>query len=300
MESLQKILDELGITHWGYTEESLASSYENYKAWVEKGDVGTLSYLTGEKKEKREDLKNYFPEFQSALVFAFPYYQTKKNLRPYQNIKIASYVLGFKGKDYHTYLREKLNQISEVIKSDAKDIQIQFTLDTQPVLERDLAYKAGLGWFGKNSMLIDRGQGSYFIIGSLLLNQKLPLKIATPIKADHCGTCTACLEACPTDAISDERTIIAEKCISTFTIEHFKPTPPPVGFEKAKEWIFGCDICQEVCPWNEKKLKTLKQNQLEDSEIKSFFLDDSKSNILQKLNSMSNRAYRKLFKDTPA
>ncbi len=291
-------LESLGISDWGYTEESNAKTFHYFQNWVESGDVGVLNYLKDERAQKRKSIKNYYPEFQSALVFMFPYSQTKKNLESKKSkLKLASYVFGFNGEDYHQHLKRKLSILKDEMKKQLPTIEIKFTLDTQPVLERDLAYRSGLGWFGKNSMLISRSEGSYFIIGSLLLNQKLDIH-AQNVSVDHCGNCTACLDACPTKAISDNRTIIADKCISTFTIEIFKEAPPPEGYNQSNGEIFGCDICQEVCPWNEKKLKTLKAQNIEGPLI-DFFYEREKQVIIEDLEAMTNRSFRKVFSNTP-
>lgn len=294
----ENFLKQCGVADWGYTEQSKAQSYDHFQNWVEKGDVGVLSYLEGERGQKRKDLKDYMPEFESALVFLFPYSQTKKNLEAINSqYKIASYVFGFEGEDYHHFLRRKLSLIKDKIALDIPGVDIKFTLDTQPVLERDLAYRSGLGWFGKNSMLISREHGSYFIIGSLLLNKKLDLQTRS-ISPDHCGTCTDCIAHCPTDAINDDKTIIADKCVSTYTIEVFKDVPAPDGYENSNGEIFGCDICQEVCPWNIKALKEMVPQKIEHKLI-DFFYERDKEEILSDLDKMSNREFRREFKGTP-
>src|SRR5690606_21900042 len=183
------------------------------------------------------------PEFQSALVFLFSYQEAKKWLMENKEYTVAGYSLGFGGEDYHRALKSRLQRIAESL--NRPEIKIFFSLDAQPIMERDLAYRAGLGWFGKNSMLISRKEGSYFIIGSILFSEKLEVE-PNQIELDHCGKCNACAESCPTEAIDPQtRTLISEKCISTFTIETFKEAPAPDGFEKSRGEIFGCDICQD-------------------------------------------------------
>ncbi len=250
----EEFLKSLGIVDWGYTEESEAKSFDRFSSWVNQGQAGPLHYLTDHRKSLREDLHKVYPAFQSALVFLFSYRPTKKWMLENDNHRIASYALGFEGADYHHVLKEKLNLLFKKLQEVHPGLESFQSLDAQPILERDLAYRAGLGWFGKNSMLISRKEGSYFIIGSLLLNQKLSLKEKVA-DVDHCGTCTACADACPTDAIDlESRTLTASQCISTFTIEIMKEADPPKGFEKSRGEIFGCDICQDVCPWNSKPL----------------------------------------------
>lgn len=249
----EEFLRGLGVLDWGYTEEPVPHSLSHYESWANENKHGPLGYLNDHRRHLRRDLRHVYPEFQSALVFLFSYQETKKWMLENQKYEIAAYALGFEGDDYHRALKEKLIKILEQLND--PELGYFFSLDAQPVLERDLAYRAGLGWFGKNSMLIHQKAGSYFIIGSILLNKKLPLATGK-IDVDHCGQCTACADACPTDAIDVEtRTLKASDCISTFTIELFKDATPPVGFDKSRGEIFGCDICQDVCPWNRKPLE---------------------------------------------
>jgi epoxyqueuosine reductase len=189
-----------------------------------------------------------------------------------------------------------LNEIGEKLKIDLPELEYKISLDVHPVLERDLAYRSGLGWFGKNSMLINQENGSYTLIGSLLLNQKLELPIKSPA-SDHCGTCTRCIDACPTNAIDgDMRVIESKKCISTFTIEQFKDGPAPSGFPVETKEVFGCDICQEVCPWNNKPLaKAIPEESA--SELVKFFNRDIQT-IHDDISAMSNNAYKRFFKGT--
>ena len=311
-QKLKEVLKEFDIELYGLVNDSRPSSYDSFNSWVKRGDHGELGYLADERKEKRSDIKNYFPEFSQALVMAFDYSKSSKVLNEFyesqksNGLKIASYVLGFDGIDYHFFLREKLELISKKLKEIDPKLEIQFTLDTQPVLERDLAYKAGLGWFGKNSMLINQKRGSFFIIGSLLLSKKL-FHQGHKIDTDHCGNCTKCIVACPTDAIDEShRTIIANKCISTFTIEIFKDADVPDGLTKEQEEIYGCDICQDVCPWNIKVMKNLEVSKEEkekffekNENVFETFLLRPLREIIQSLESLSNRKYRKDFKSSP-
>jgi epoxyqueuosine reductase len=246
----QEFLKDLGILTWGYTEDPIPSTLSHFERWTEEEKHGPLQYLADHRKHLRRDLRHLFPEFQSALVFLFSYQETKKWMLESNLHSVASYALGFEGEDYHRALKKRLERISAEMNLG----NVFYTLDAQPVLERDLAYRAGLGWFGKNSMIINQKEGSYFIIGSILLDHKLDLPAPT-LDVDHCGTCSACADACPTKAIDVEtRTLEASKCISTFTIEVFKEAEPPEGFENSRGEVFGCDICQDVCPWNKKPL----------------------------------------------
>ncbi len=289
-------LKSLGVLEWGYTEESIPRTFKQYDNWVQNADHGPLNYLADERKNLREDLKNVYPEFQSSVVFLFGYQESKKWLLENEKHDIAAYSLGFGGADYHYELKHRLNEIFEKMKLVIPDLERFIALDAQPVLERDLAYRAGLGWFGKNSMLIHKGEGSYFLIGSLLLNRKLEIK-SDEIDVDHCGNCRACVDACPTDAIDiDTRTIVAARCISTYTIETFKESPPPVGFEKSRGEIFGCDICQDVCPWNKKPLlRVISSLKFQESFsfLKEWFFEIPREKLKEIIEENSNRGLRK-------
>lgn len=294
-----ELLKELGVDDWGYTEESRPQSFERFRKWVEEGNHGTLNYLSDHRKDLREDLKRLYPSFQSALVFLFSYRPAKKWLLENNRHEIASYALGFGGEDYHHSLKRSLQTILEELKTHNPGLEGFFTLDAQPVLERDLAFRAGLGWFGKNSMLINRTEGSYFIIGSLLLNQKLSVSQKV-METDHCGQCRTCVEACPTLAIDgDTRTLKADKCISTFTIELMKEAPAPAGMENSRGEVFGCDICQDVCPWNTKPLvRTGASLSFEKFPKVATLFSSSPSELLQFFEAESGRGVQRHLEGT--
>ncbi len=318
MKDFKEILDKHEILKWGVVNDPLAHSYEHYKKWVEDGNHGVLKYLEGERAEKRESIQNYYEDFKSALVIAYDYSRTSKVSEKFYDssesngFRIANYVLGFKGRDYHFELREKLEALAADFKEILPNIEIKHSLDTQPVLERDLAMRAGLGWFGKNSMIINKDIGSYFILGALFFSEditKAEFEIPTPkLEVDHCGSCTKCIDLCPTDAINpDSRTLIADKCISTFTIELFKEAEAPKGMEKGRGEIFGCDICQDVCPWNKRIIR--QSDEVSGEEVEDFksrnkvlvdmILTPPLEDVIEKLEGMSNREYRRVTKDTP-
>jgi len=283
--SLTKLeLQKNQIFDWAYTEESRPKTFDYYKKWVKDNHQGPLDYLADHRKDLREDIKNFFPDFKSALVFLFDYTPSAKANIESKNFKFASYTKGFEGFDYHYWIKEKLIEIAAKLNLQNYSLSI----DAQPVLERDLAFRAGLGWFGKNSMLISREGGSFFLISSILLSEKLNLE-TNNTETDHCGNCTRCIDACPTNAILDNRTILAKNCISTFTIELFKDAEAPKGYPTKRGEIFGCDICQEVCPWNQKPLKRVESISEVDFEKKFKETD---------LESISNREFRRIFKGT--
>lgn len=303
--------EKLKISEWGYTENSVPQRFENYKSWIDKKNHEPLGYLADERMDKRADLKEYFSEFKSAIVLLFSYKDSSDFLNQhYQNknsngLKISSYTLGFEGHDYHLQLRASLEKITFLLKEQIDNFEFKLSIDMHPVLERDLAARAGLGWQGKNSMLITRNSGSFFIIASILTNQRFENN-DNELEVDHCGKCTRCVSACPTNAIDPKtRTIVAKDCISTFTIEEFKlDTEASSKMTLASGYIFGCDICQDVCPWN-KRLTRLSngittENFLNPikSEIFNFFLLDKPEIVRDKILNLSNGEFRKKFKNT--
>jgi epoxyqueuosine reductase len=174
-------------------------------------------------------LMNYFPEQQ----------------QPESSPKLSRYAFG---KDYHEVIREKLNALIKTVSDNTGKISVRGFVDSAPVLERSWATRSGLGWIGKNGNLINKGAGSYFFIATLITD--LELDYDDPFARDYCGSCTRCIDACPTNAILPGKTVNGSQCISYFTIE-LKDQLIPAEYEgKFDQWLFGCDICQEVCPWN--------------------------------------------------
>ncbi|HXH32409.1 MAG TPA: QueG-associated DUF1730 domain-containing protein [Bacteriovoracaceae bacterium] len=294
-----ELLDSLGVLDWGYTEEALPRSYEKFESWVAESRHTPLTYLSDHRRDLRKDLRSVYPEFKSALVFIFSYQATKKWMNENSQFRLAAYTLGFEGEDYHQQLRARLATLKESLQLEGLGSFV--SLDAEPVLERDLAHRAGLGWFAKNSMLIHQKHGSYFLIGSLLLDRKLDLS-ARAVDVDHCGQCTACAEACPTAAIDLEtRTLISSRCISTFTIETFKEAEPPAGFENSRGEVFGCDICQDVCPWNRRPLERvtgfLRLNASFEF-LRTLFLETPREKLRELINSESNRSFKRKLRGT--
>lgn len=298
-------LSSLGVVNWGYTNESRPISYKHYEKWCEADLSGGLTYLTDYRKALRKDLRAFFPEFRSALVFCFDYtnekaaveqwYESEANGGP----KIASYALSFGGRDYHDVIGARLDRIEKEIRKAWPDISIKKTIDMHPVLERDLAYRAGIGWFGKNSMLISRGNGSFFLIGSLLLSKSLCLP-PPKVVSDHCGSCTRCIDSCPTSAIQEtSRTIDAGLCLSSITIEKRDRSKGAMPKVEVPE-VFGCDICQDVCPWNKKPLRDAIPSKIAPLQkmILRFFTKGSAEEIRFRLMQFSKRQFQNVFAGT--
>ena len=300
-------LHSLDIVDWGYTEQLEAISFEQFQKWIDQGNHGELGYLADHRKDLRKSLQATYPEAQSALVFLFDYFPARESLRHFyqseesNGLKMASYVFGFEGADYHRIIADRLNLILQKLNKTNPELEGKLALDIHPVLDRDLALRSGLGWFGKNSMLIHRKHGSFLMIGSLILNQKLENQKTPQIESDHCGSCTACIDACPTNAIDPKsRTLIANQCLSTWSIEMMKEeAPTPLGAEKGSGEIFGCDICQDVCPWNIKRESDTSIPLKDPHQLINQFLKPDLEDIIQDLEKSSQSAFAKKYKETP-
>lgn len=226
-----------GISKAGFLEEE-ASQLEQ---WLHRGYQGEMSYL--EKNfDKRLDPTLLVPGARSVISLMYNYYP-KKNISENNDLKIAKYAYG---EDYHVVVKDKLKSLMDRIREHVGDVNGRAFTDSAPVMERQWAQKSGLGWTGKNSLLLNRSMGSFFFLAELILD--LELEYDGPVK-DYCGSCTACIDACPTDAIPEPYVVDGSKCISYFTIE-LKEEIPAEMKGKFENWIFGCDICQDVCPWN--------------------------------------------------
>jgi epoxyqueuosine reductase len=222
--------------------EPMEEEATNLKSWLEEGRQGEMQYLENH-FEKRIDPAQLVPGTKSVVSLAYNYYNPVKQNDP-EAPRISMYAYG---RDYHKVIRKKLRNIIKSLEDEFKGTYGRGFVDSAPVLERDWAKRSGLGWIGKNTMLIHPKRGSYFFLAQLFLN--VELEYDRPIK-DYCGTCTKCIEACPTDAIDEKGYVMdGSKCISYLTIE-LKGQIPEEFSGKMDNWMFGCDICQEVCPWN--------------------------------------------------
>jgi epoxyqueuosine reductase len=277
----------LGFDLAGITTLGPAETAAKFDAWLSKGYVGEMSYLP-RGAEKRRDTRLPFPGTTSAVVVALNYDGTTPSG------PIARYA---RGDDYHDVMLAKLDSLHRWIESHlSREVRGKAYVDTGPILERDLARKAGLGWFGKNTNLINPDIGSYFFIGSLLLD--LDLEPDAPFEADRCGTCTRCLDACPTQAIVAPRVLDATRCISYLTIESRNAIPVELR-ESVGSLVYGCDICQDVCPWNVTFSRELSAPELaprEDSlnpKLGEMLLDDEEGFRNRFRNSPIKRAKRR-------
>lgn len=234
---------QLGFILAGVASPEKPASYSIFEEWLDKEHHGNMDYLASERgRIRRADPKQILPECRSVLVLAIPYSPIPQN-EAHPNI--AAYAFG---DDYHDIIPPRLQEIVAFIEEQVgHPISNRYYTDTGPILERELAQRAGLGWIGKNSMLINPQAGSTFLLAVILLG--IELEPDDPFPTDHCGTCTRCIDACPTQCILPNRTLDARHCISYLTIENKGDIPEDLR-PHIQNWIFGCDICQQVCPWN--------------------------------------------------
>ncbi len=231
--------DFCGIAKAGFLEEE-APRLED---WLNRNYNGEMGYLSNH-FDKRLDPTKLLEGAKTVVSLVYNYYPSNELPAEKSDIKLAKYAYG---EDYHFVIRDKLNEFLEILREEIGEIDGRGFVDSAPVMERQWAQKAGLGWLGKNSLLLNREMGSFFFLSELIID--LEVAPDTPLAKDYCGTCTACIDACPTDAIVDNGVIDASRCISYLTIE-LKEAIPNEFKGKMENWVFGCDICQDVCPWN--------------------------------------------------
>jgi epoxyqueuosine reductase len=297
---------EIGFTKVGVTNVApFDEAADRLEAWVKSGAHGLMGYME-RGLEKRRDVKNILPDAKSILSLALNYYHEENDLssvgrtlsppipagglrvRPTNGqtpLKISRYAWG---DDYHDIISAMLVQLLEKIQAIAPEAEGRWYVDTGPLLEKAIAERAGIGWIGKHTNVITREVGSWVFLSEIILN--LDLEPDTPAE-DLCGTCNACVEACPTDAITPYQ-VDATKCISYLTIE-LKPQNEiaPVLAEKMEGWLYGCDICQDVCPWNRFK---------EQTPLSAFA--PRKENLLltkEKIEMMEQEEFSKRFRKSP-
>lgn len=235
----------LGFDRVGIAPAVGAPNYWRYQAWLEAGHAAGMAYLEG-RAALREHPGKLLEGVRSVVMVSLVYGRPVSSTPGPTEAKVARYA---QGADYHEVLWRKLGALLDWLRARRPEVQGRALADTAPLLERDFARLAGLGWIGKNSMLIDRKLGSFTVLGSLLVD--VDLEADEPHAPSHCGTCTRCLDACPTDAFAAPYQLDARRCISYWTIEHRGPIDESFA-DRLDGWVFGCDVCQDVCPWNRK------------------------------------------------
>lgn len=286
-------VQEIGFAQFGFAELTTPISIGLYEEWLAKGYQGEMTYLARHLEDKKNPVR-LLKRARSAIVVTENYvpHPSSKDDWPLSNsTRVAAYA---RGVDYHHFLKEKLTRLIDKLKTEFPDDEFVSFTDSGPVLERDLAARAGLGWVGKNTCLIHRKEGSLFFIAEIYSSLTLP--VAQIEIHDHCGTCTRCLDACPTGALKAPRELDARRCISYLTIES-RENPPEELRASIGDWLFGCDICQTVCPWNIKAKGREALSSLEPSRD-----EQGRSELIQDLRFLltsPNRALERAFQGTP-
>jgi epoxyqueuosine reductase len=238
--------------HLGFHLIGIASAdpshYRDYfRQWLDDGQAGSMAYLKNRFAE-RTDPATYLPGARSVVCVAMNYHFPLQDLPPENqehHARIARYALG---DDYHDLIKHRLHQLADHLRQLAPDAQTRAAVDTAPVMEKELSARAGLGWLGKNTCIINENIGSWILLGEIITT--LPLPPDEPA-VDRCGTCTRCIDACPTHAITEPYQLDARRCISYLTIENRTPLDSSTA-PQLDHWLYGCDICQDVCPWNKR------------------------------------------------
>jgi epoxyqueuosine reductase len=277
---------ELGFDAAGITDAKiLKQSKRDLRNYLEQGRNAGMSWLKDTAKQ-RSDPKAFYPGTHSVVMVALNYF--RKHEKSILSSEFGTISLYARGRDYHKVLRKKLKILYHWIQNEEPTCNGRIFVDSFPIMEKPLAVRAGLGWIGKNSTLLIKGKGSYFFLGGILLN--LTLKPDLPYSEQFCGSCNKCQSACPTGALDAPYQLDSRKCISYLTIEHQSNIANGLQ-EKMKNLIFGCDICQIVCPWNRRFAKTSKE---EDFKNRHKERDLS----LKKLGELSREEYEKMFEGT--
>jgi epoxyqueuosine reductase len=285
-DDLKQEARRLGFNLAGIAAATDADTYAAFRDWLERGHAGAMDYLDRHADARRHP-KAVLAQVRSVVMLAMNYKPPVDDARhpPPLTGRIARYA---RGVDYHELLWRRLDELLAWLRGRRPGCTGRGVVDTAPLLERDFARRAGLGWFGKNTMLLNKQLGSYFFLAALLLD--LELTPDPPHGTQHCGTCTACLDACPTDAFVAPGQLDARRCISYLTIELRGPIADDLR-QPLGEWAFGCDVCQEVCPWNRKPPPG------DEAVLQQCFPDGTID--LVGLLALSEEEFRRRFRDTP-
>jgi epoxyqueuosine reductase len=281
---IKKTAAALGFEHCGIAKaQKLDADARRLEEWLNKGMQGTMQYMENY-FDLRIDPAKLVPGAKSVITLIKNYYPSQQQNT--DSPKISKYAFG---KDYHEVIRTKLHELIALIKKETGDIHGRGFVDSAPVLERTWAQRSGLGWIGKNGNLINKQSGSFYFIATLITD--LELQYDDPFAKDYCGTCTRCIDACPTDAILPDKVVDGSKCISYFTIELKEMLIPGEMKGKFDNWMFGCDTCQDVCPWNRFSKPTTEKDFAPIPEILYF------NKVLWE--EMTEESFKKIFQHSP-
>lgn len=276
----------IGFDLVGIAPAVTPTTIDHFREWFAAGYAGEMHYV-GRRETAYEHPQRVLAPVRSLIVVAQNYFSPEPTPNADPVAKVARYARGTG--DYHSVLKSRLQQLADFLHEQRPGCRTRPVVDTAPLLERDYARLAGLGWFGKNTMLINKQMGSWMFLGALLTDLELPPD--QPHETAHCGSCTRCLDACPTDAFVAPHVLDARRCISYLTIELRDDPIPPELRPQMGEWIFGCDVCQDVCPWNRKVPATTVPEFAPRADLASVNLDE--------LLRLTEAEYQERFAPTP-
>jgi len=281
---IKKMAAEMGFDYCGIAKaEPLHDDARRLEQWLKKGFHGKMQFM-----ENHFDLRTnpalLVPDAKSVITLMINYYPTRQQNQ--DSPKISKYAYG---KDYHEVIRQKLKQLLLRMQESIGEINGRGFVDSAPVLERTWAVKSGLGWIGRNGNLLTKQSGSFFFIATLIID--LPLEYDDPFAKDYCGNCNKCVESCPTQAILPDKTIDGSSCIAYYTIELKDALLPENMKDKFNNWMFGCDVCQDICPWNRFSKPTSEKEWEPIPEILNF--------STREWEALSEINFKTIFKNSP-
>ncbi len=289
---LQKAAFDLGFPLFGITSAIESPGFAKFCSWLDQGYAGSMEYLA-KRRSAYQHPSSVLAQAKTLVMLGMPYApassRRRKDVPTGQSSdtgRVAAYATGTQ--DYHDLIHHRLKQLSAWFIQRYPGSNVRGVIDTAPLLEREFAVLAGLGWVGKNTLLLNQQTGSYFFLAALLTDTEIESQPS--IASDHCGTCTACLDACPTQAFPQPHVLDATRCISYLTIEHRGAIPKEFR-ESIGDWVFGCDVCQQVCPWNRMAKPSNEQAFQPQPDIEN--LD------LLKLLTLDDDAFRRQYRKTP-
>jgi epoxyqueuosine reductase len=275
---------ELGFSYCGIAKaEILNEDARRLEAWLNKNMHGTMHYMENH-FDLRIDPTKLVPGAKSVITVLHNYYPEQKQLSNTPHISKYAF-----GKDYHDVIRAKLKQLLQLLNDEIGSIEGRGFVDSAPILERAWAVKTGAGWIGRNGNLINKNTGSFYFIATLIVD--IELAYDDPFAKDYCGSCRKCIDSCPTEAIEPNKQINGSKCISYFTIELKDALIPDEVKGKFQDWMFGCDICQDVCPWNRFSKPNTESQFIPIPEILNY--------TTKQWESISEESFKHIFRDSP-
>ena len=274
----------LGFDFCGIAKvQKLDDDAHRLEQWLNKGMHGSMKYMENY-FELRVDPQRLVPGARSVITLLINYFPSEKQNK--NSPKISTYAYG---KDYHDVIKNKLQTLLKILREKIGEVNGRGFVDSAPVLERSWAQRSGLGWIGKNGNLITKKSGSFYFIATLITD--LELEYDDPFAKDYCGSCTKCIDSCPTDAILPNKVVDGSKCISYFTIELKEMMIPSEMNGKFDNWMFGCDTCQDVCPWNRFSKGTEETAFTPIREVLNFSLHDWEE--------LTEESFKRIFRDSP-